>query len=118
MVGRALRRRQGCPVQSPPSPGAAAPSLAALPTVAEAGVSGVGVTNGEAMLAPKGTPTAVVDRLNAAIQAAMSRPETMKRLLADGSEAATGSPDQLRAHLHAEHERWTRVIRAAGIRGE
>jgi tripartite-type tricarboxylate transporter receptor subunit TctC len=94
------------------------PALPDLPTITEAGVPGVVVTNWYAMLAPKGTPTAVVDRLNAAIQAAMSRPETMKRLLADGSAAATGSPDQLRAHLHAEHERWTRVIRAAGIRGE
>jgi tripartite-type tricarboxylate transporter receptor subunit TctC len=45
--------------------------------------------------------------------------ELMKaRLLADGSEAFGGSPQQFAAHLRAEHTKWSRVIKQAGIRGE
>ena len=47
----------------------------------------------------------------------MRSPDMMKRLLAEGSEAVTGSPADLTAHIKTEHEQWSRVVKAAGILG-
>ncbi len=94
-----------------------APAVPDLPTMAEAGVEGVVVTNWYAVLAPKGTPKPVVDRLNAEIVKVMNDPEMEKRLLADGSEAVGNTPDELRRHLIDERDKWTRVIKQAGIEG-
>lgn len=94
---------------------AAAPDL---PTFAEAGVKGVVVVNWYGLLAPRNTPKAVVDRIATETHTAMHSAEVMKRLASDGSEPVGSSPSQFAAHLRAEHEKWGRVIKQAGIRGE
>jgi len=95
-----------------------APAAPDLPTLAEAGVPGVEVVNWYAVLTPIGTPRPVVDKLNREIAAAMKQPDMAKRLIADGSEAVTGSPEELRAHLAAERDKWTKLLKQAGIRGQ
>ena len=87
-----------------------------LPTIVEAGVPGVVVVNWYGMLAPLGTPRPIIERLSRGVAASMSQPEVVKRLLADGSEAATSTPEQFRAHISEERDKWTKVIRNAGIR--
>jgi tripartite-type tricarboxylate transporter receptor subunit TctC len=94
---------------------AAAPDL---PTFAEAGVKGVVVVNWYGLLAPRNTPRAVVDRIAKETHTAMHSAEVMKRLASDGSEPVGSSPAEFAAHLRAEHEKWSRVIKQAGIRGE
>jgi tripartite-type tricarboxylate transporter receptor subunit TctC len=47
----------------------------------------------------------------------MQSPDMTKSLLAEGSQAVSGSPADLAAHLKAEREQWTRVVKSAGIRG-
>lgn len=68
------------------------------------------------MLAPAGTPAAVVFRLNAEINTVLRVPETRERFLQQGFENNGGTPDQMAAYLRAENEKWTKVVREAHIR--
>ena len=88
------------------------------PTLAEAGVPGVVVVNWYGLVAPKGTPKAVVDRVAAETIKAVRTPELMKRLVADGSEGVGTAPAEFAAHIRAERDQWRRVIKQAGIRGQ
>jgi tripartite-type tricarboxylate transporter receptor subunit TctC len=89
-----------------------------LPTIVEAGVPGVVVVNWYGLLVPLGTPPLVIERLSRGVASAMSQPDVVKRLLADGSDAATSTPEQFRAHIAEERDKWSKVIRNAGIRME
>ncbi len=93
------------------------PAVPNLPTFAEAGVKGVVVVNWYALIAPQKTPPAIIERLAAETNKAMRSPDMTKSLLADGSEAVTGSPAELAAHIKAENEQWSRVVKAVGIKG-
>jgi tripartite-type tricarboxylate transporter receptor subunit TctC len=94
------------------------PTLPNLPTLDESGLKGfqVGVWHG--VYAPKGTPKAVIDKLGAAMQQSMKEPDFRKRMADLGAtiyppEQVT--PAALGAHLKAEIDRWTPVIKAAGV---
>lgn len=89
-----------------------------IPTAAEQGLAGIDVKIWHAMYAPKGTPKAVVDKLTAALQAAVTDPgfrAKMAELGAEAVPAARATPDSLRAHVAAEINKWTPVIKAAGV---
>ncbi len=93
-------------------------ALPEIPTFAEAGVPGIVVVNWYGLIAPAGTPKAVIGKISAETAKAMQSPDMMKRLVAEGSEAVGGSPQEFAAQIRAEHDLWTRVIKQAGIRGE
>ena len=95
-----------------------AQTLPDTPTVAEAGVPGFVVNQWYGVLAPAGTPHAVVTRLNRDIGAALASAEMQGKLAADGADAAGSSPQQFAALLKSEREKWARVIKEAGIRGD
>jgi len=97
---------------------ARAPSFPELPTMSEAGVAGMVVTNWYGIVAPVSTPRAIVERLNREIVAAVRAPDMAKRLLADGSEAIGSSPEEFRAVIVADRDKWARLIRERGIRGQ
>ena len=88
-----------------------------VPTSAEAGTPLVAV-NWYILLAPAGTPRAIVERLNAESLKAMASPEIRERLGGLGGEPATGSPEDTAVFLKREYEQWGRVIREAGIKAE
>jgi tripartite-type tricarboxylate transporter receptor subunit TctC len=88
-----------------------------VPTAAEAGTPLVAV-NWYMLLAPAGTPAAIVDRLNAEVQKALADPATRERLAHLGGEPMPGSPADALAFLKKENEQWGGVVRAAGIRAE
>lgn len=92
------------------------PVVPEFPTIAESGLPAVVVVNWYGLLAPLHTPRAIVERLSQGVKAAMTHPEVLKRLQADGSEPVTSTPEQFRAHIAEERDKWTRVIRSAGIR--
>lgn len=99
------------------TPAKRVPALANVPTFAEAGVPGVVVVNWYGLIAPARTPKTVIQRVADETMKAMRSPGMMKSLMAEGSEAVGGTPEQFAAHIRNEHEQWSRVINQAGIRG-
>jgi tripartite-type tricarboxylate transporter receptor subunit TctC len=94
------------------------PSYPDLPTLQEAGVNDMVVTNWYAIVAPAKTPRAAVERLSQDIVAAIRHPDVARRLVADGSEAVGSTPAEFRTHLAAERDKWAKVIRDRGIRAK
>jgi tripartite-type tricarboxylate transporter receptor subunit TctC len=93
-------------------------SLPDLPTIAEAGVPGFEAIQWYGVVAPTGTPEAVITRLNAEINRALATPELKARLVAEGAEAAPTTPQAFGAFIAAEIERWRPVIQKAGLKAE
>ena len=89
-----------------------------LPTLVESGVPGYVVTQWHGMLAPRGTPRAVVDRLHAEIVKAVRQPQVVSRLALDGTEPVASTPKEFAAHLKTEREQWSKVAKLANIRGD
>jgi tripartite-type tricarboxylate transporter receptor subunit TctC len=97
---------------------AAAPEI---PTVDEAGLSGFHFSVWNATWAPKGTPKSVIDKLNASIVEALADVTVRTRLTDLGQEIFPRdqqTPEALRAFQQAEIEKWTPIIRTAGIKAE
>jgi tripartite-type tricarboxylate transporter receptor subunit TctC len=93
------------------------PSLAELPTLAEAGLPGFEVAVWHGLYAPKGTPAPVVEKLAAALRSALQDAVVVERFRQLGTEpvsAQRATPDALRAHLRAEIEKWRPIIAASG----
>jgi len=99
------------------TPAKRAPALPDVPTLGEAGVPVV-VVNWYGLIAPAGTPKAIVEQISGETMKATQSPDMMKRLVAEGSEAVGGTPQAFAAHIRAEHDQWSKVIKHAGIRGE
>jgi tripartite-type tricarboxylate transporter receptor subunit TctC len=92
------------------------PVLAKLPTLDEAGLKGFNVSIWHGLYAPKGTPKAVVDKLNAALKEALKDPEFIKRQQDLGAVVVTDgrlNPAEHKAFVAAEHKKWGDVIKAA-----
>ena len=94
------------------------PTLPDVPTVQQAGVAGYDVASWNALVAPMGTPAAVIDRPDAAAREAVSNPAVKQRLQDLGVRAQAGTPEQLKNLLASEIKRWGEVIRAAKIEPE
>ena len=89
-----------------------------LPTMNEAGVPGFVVTQWHGLLAPRGVPRPIVERLHREMVKAMQKPEVAARLAQDGTEAVASSPQQFAAFLQAEREQWAKAAKIANIRNE
>jgi tripartite-type tricarboxylate transporter receptor subunit TctC len=89
-----------------------------LPTVAEAGVPGYASGTWYGVLAPAGTPAAVLARLSADIGKVLGMPEIGSALIAQGVEPAPMTPQQYASFIRAEYAKWGKVIRDAGIKLE
>lgn len=94
------------------------PSLPDVPTIAEQGVAGFEVNSHFGILAPGGTSSDIVNKLNAALVQALQSPYVKDRLAASGVEAISGPPDLYAGYIKAEIARWTKVVKQAGIRSD
>ncbi|MBX6373560.1 MAG: tripartite tricarboxylate transporter substrate binding protein [Acetobacteraceae bacterium] len=94
------------------------PAVPEVPTTAEAGLPDVVVENWYAVLAPAGTPRDRVERLHAAVAAAVARPETARRFTEQGTRVIANQPEEATAFIRAEVARWAEVVRAANIRAD
>ena len=89
-----------------------------LPTMAEAGVPDYDLTAWFAAFVPAGTPKPIVDKLNTAFKAALADPKTTETLLGAGIEPTSSTPDELKAFVVAETDKWAKIVKAAGIEPE
>jgi tripartite-type tricarboxylate transporter receptor subunit TctC len=85
-----------------------------VPSVAELGLPQLESLAWNGLLAPAGTPPAIVARLNAETVAAMRKPETREALGRLGFDVVAGSPEEFARWIRLESEKWARVIRASG----
>ena len=93
-------------------------ALSQLPTTAEAGMPEVVVITWYGMFAPAGVKADVVERLNAELAKALNAPDTKAKLANVGLDVATSSPAEFAKFVRAEHDKWAKVIKDAGIRAE
>ncbi len=89
-----------------------------VPTVAESGFPGYSLVNWYAMLAPAGTPKAVVAKLNAEIVRDLRVPAVIERLNGAGLDPAPSSPEELEAHVRREIDKYRRIIALTGAKPE
>ena len=86
-----------------------------VPTVAEAGVPGYESTIWLGVMAPAGTPKAVVDKLNAEINKTITKPDVKAAWDKQGAVALTMTPVQFDAYLRKDIEKWAAVVKAANL---
>jgi tripartite-type tricarboxylate transporter receptor subunit TctC len=88
------------------------------PTAQEQGLKGFSSYNWNGLLAPAGTPRAIVDRIHGILAKPLGNPEFRRQMEALGNEVAGEGPDQYAAFLRAETEKWAKVAKAAGLKPE
>ena len=89
-----------------------------VPTIAESGVPGFEAGGFLGLVAPAGTPAAVINALNAAGQKSLAMPDVRERLLSLASPPVGGTPGEFGQYMKREIDKWARVIRAANIKPE
>ena len=94
---------------------AAAPDV---PTIAESGVKGYDVILWHGLIAPKGLPRPILDRVNSELNKALQSKEMQDRLAGDGVSAAGGTPEQFAALIKKDIEVWRKVVQKAGVKAE
>jgi tripartite-type tricarboxylate transporter receptor subunit TctC len=93
-------------------------ALPNVPTLAEAGIPGYEATIWLGVMAPAGTPQAIVDRLNAEIGKILARPDIAAAWRAQGANPMIMKPDAFGGYMQSEIERWAKVIKANGIKSD
>ncbi|MGC2086125.1 MAG: tripartite tricarboxylate transporter substrate binding protein [Bradyrhizobium sp.] len=92
-----------------------APTAPDVPTLAEAGYPTLRIENWYGMVAPKGTPDAIIATLNRVTREAMADPTVKEKLAAQGASLAGDSPEHFRSFIADEIKRWAGVIKDAGV---
>lgn len=92
------------------------PLIGDVPTLAEQGVAGFESGTWQGARVARGTPEAVVQRLNAALIAAIRSPDVRSRLAGQGAEVVTMTPAEEEQFFNKERARWAQVVQEAGIR--
>ena len=95
-----------------------AATLPDVPTAEEQGLKGYDANTNGGFLAPAGTPKAIVDKLNAEINAALKLPDVRAKLEAAGIEIQGGTPEQFAYVIRNEIDKWGRIVKEAGIQPE
>ncbi|GAA4338427.1 tripartite tricarboxylate transporter substrate binding protein [Pigmentiphaga soli] len=90
-----------------------------VPTVSETVAKGFDIGTWQVLMAPKGTPKAIIDRINGAMNEVLADPKIQQTLIErQGAETMGGSPQQCTAFVNGEHRRWSELIRANHLTAE
>jgi tripartite-type tricarboxylate transporter receptor subunit TctC len=93
-------------------------SLPEVPTMIESGIDGYTATTWNGLVAPAGTPPAVIRQINAALGKVLERPDVRARFADMGQDVINGSPEDFGRLLQAETAKWQNLIKAEGIKAE
>jgi len=93
-------------------------SLPDVATVAESGFPGFSADNMSGVVAPRGTPRAIVDKLNREIVRIVYMPDMKDQLIVQGFDPVGDTPDEFARYLRAEVAKWAKVVKATGLRAE
>jgi tripartite-type tricarboxylate transporter receptor subunit TctC len=96
--------------------GSRSPAFPDVPTLAEAGLKGIDVNPWFGLLAPAGTPAAVVQRINADVNALLATTEVRERFAASGADVLSMSPERFGELMRDDLAKWARVVRESGAR--
>jgi tripartite-type tricarboxylate transporter receptor subunit TctC len=94
------------------------PATPELPTVGEIALPGFEANTWHGVVAPAGTPAAIVARLNREIVAILHLPEVVERLSAQGAEPVGSTPEEFAAYIRSETVKWAKVVRESGAKAE
>ena len=94
------------------------PILPDVPTVSEAALPGYEAALHYGIIAPAGTPRPIIDRLNAALRAAVTSDEFKTRLAEDGAVPAPSTPEEYAADIDREETKWSAIVKASGAKAE
>jgi tripartite-type tricarboxylate transporter receptor subunit TctC len=95
------------------------PLLPDLPTVAEAGpLPGYEAVLHYGIVAPAGTPRPIIDKLAAAMKAALAEPDVRERIAADGADVQSMTPEEYAADIDREETKWSKVVKLSGAKVE
>jgi len=95
-----------------------APALPDVPTMVEAGVPNFEASSWFGVLAPAGTPPAIVTKLNGEIAKWLTSPEAKDKLASVGANIAGGTPEDFARHIQAETAKWAKVVKESGAKVE
>jgi len=94
------------------------PLLPNIPSFAEVGYPKVEVLNWQGLIAPKGTPKVIIDKLNAAANEALKDPQLRELMLSQGNEIGGGTPADFATLIKSESAKWSTVVKTANIKPE
>jgi tripartite-type tricarboxylate transporter receptor subunit TctC len=94
------------------------PAIPDVPTLAEAGVPNAESGSWIALLAPAGTPAALIDKVAADVKEAVSAPDVREKLIAQGAVPQASTPKELQALIDTDRARYGRIIREKGLKAE
>jgi tripartite-type tricarboxylate transporter receptor subunit TctC len=94
------------------------PSIPDVPTVAESGYPGFETGSWQGILAPPGTPPAIVSKLAGEVQKILATPEVKEKLAAQGADVRVTTGPELASFIVKERDRWAKVVKEAGIKAE
>ena len=94
------------------------PLLPNIPSFAEVGYPKVEVLNWQGLIAPKGTPKVIIDKLNAAANEALKDPQLRELMLSQGNEIGGGTPADFATLIKSESAKWSTVVKIANIKPE
>jgi tripartite-type tricarboxylate transporter receptor subunit TctC len=92
------------------------PQLPDVPTLAESGIAGYSAYVWMGLLAPKGTPAAVIERLHRELKVVMASPEVKSHFAEAGIEIVSSTPAEMDGYFREERDRWARVIKDIGAK--
>ena len=92
------------------------PALPDVPTMAEVGIPDMEIEVWHIMAAPKGTPRAIIDKLNRAVLEGMNDPAMVAKLAEQGVSVDQRTPDELKVFVAAERERWSKIVKLSGAK--
>ena len=89
-----------------------------LPTIAESGVPGFEAVLHYGLMAPAGTPAAIISRLNRELRAAINDPQVRERILADGGDPLSSTPQEYARDIDSEETKWGTLVRKLNLKVE